>query len=77
MFLLCLLQNLTNISHINLRWPPFFLLNIIFLVKQEQNIAIIKIRPRSTTDGLSQLILSRETDRQTERHTYNNILKAT
>ena len=42
MFLLCLLHNLPNVSHMNLRWPALFLfsLNIILLVKAEHNIAI-------------------------------------
>ena len=42
LFLLCLLINLTNISYMNQRWPPFFIFikNVILLVKPEQNIAI-------------------------------------
>ena len=64
LFLLCLLINLTNISSINQRWPPFFIFNkYIVISKTRTKYSHIK-KPKSTTDGLSQLMLSGQTDRR-------------
>ena len=66
LFLLCLLNNLTNISYMNQRWPPFFIfIKYNIISKTRTKYCHIKRKPRSTTHGLSQLMLSGQTDRQT------------
>ena len=65
LFLLCLLINLTNISYMDQGWPPFFIFIIYNIInKTRTKYSHIK-KNKSTTDGLSLLMLSGQTDRQT------------
>ena len=64
LFLLCLLINLTNISYMNQRWLPFYIfIKYNIISKTRTKYSYIK-KPKSTTDGWSQLMLSGHTDRQ-------------
>ena len=66
LFLLCLLINLANISYTNQRCPPFFIfIKYNIISKTRTKYSHIK-KPKSTTDGLSQLNLSGQKDRQTD-----------
>ena len=65
LFLFCLLINLTNISYMNQRWPPFLIfIKYNIISKTRTKYSHIK-KTKSATDGLSQLMLSGQTDRQT------------
>ena len=67
LFLFCLSINLNNILYMNQRWPPFFLFFIKYNIisKTRTKYSHIK-KTKSTTDGLSQLMLSGQTYRQTD-----------